>query len=195
MLLPYLSDKGLEVGVDEAGRGSMVGPVYAAAVIWPKDLLVSELKDSKLLSAKKRNELRTYIEKNAIAMSVASVEVDEIEEINILQAAIKAMHKALDDLKVEFQRILVDGNKFNDYKNIEHHTIIKGDNKYMSIAAASILAKTYRDEYMIDIHNRYPEYDWINNKGYGTKKHRATIQDMGLTPYHRKSFCSKYIVE
>ncbi len=193
MLLPYFLDKGIEVGVDEAGRGSMAGPVYAAAVIWSKKLNSDQLKDSKLLSARKRDELRLYIEENAIAMSVASIGVEEIEEINILQASIKAMHKALDGLQVGFDRILVDGNKFNPYGNIEYHTIIKGDNKYLNIAAASILAKTYRDEYMIKLHDEYPQYDWLNNKGYGTKKHREMIQNMGLTPYHRKSFCTKYI--
>lgn len=193
MLLPYFLEKGIEAGVDEAGRGSMAGPVYAAAVIWSKQLHSEHLKDSKLLSAKKRSELRTYIEENAIAISVASIEVEEIEKINILQASIKAMHKALDGLQVQFDRILVDGNKFNPYGDIEYHTIIKGDNKYLNIAAASILAKTYRDEYMIKLHDEYPQYDWLNNKGYGTKKHRDAIQEMGLTPYHRESFCTKYI--
>ncbi len=193
MLLPYFLKKGIETGVDEAGRGSMAGPVYAAAVIWSKQLRSEHLKDSKLLSAKKRSELRTYIEENAIAISVASIEVEEIEKINILQASIKAMHKALDGLQVQFDRILVDGNKFNPYGDIEYHTIIKGDNKYLNVAAASILAKTYRDEYMIKLHDEYPQYDWLNNKGYGTKKHREAIQEMGLTPYHRESFCTKYI--
>ncbi len=193
MLLPYFLDKGIEVGVDEAGRGSMAGPVYAAAVIWSKQLSSEQLKDSKLLSAKKRNELRNYIEENAIAISVASVGVEEIEKINILQASIKAMHKALDGLQNKFDRILVDGNKFNPYNDTEYHTIIKGDNKYLNIAAASILAKTYRDEYMIKLHDEYPQYDWLNNKGYGTKKHREMIQKIGLTPYHRKSFCTKYV--
>ncbi len=193
MLLPYFLSRGVEAGVDEAGRGAMAGPVYAAAVIWPKELSSKQLKDSKLLSAKKRKELRTYIEKNAIDISVASVGVEEIEKINILQASIKAMHEALNSLQVKFDRILVDGNKFNNYNNVEHHTIIKGDNKYLSIAAASILAKTYRDDYMLSLHDQYPEYDWLNNKGYGTKKHRETIQEIGITPYHRKSFCKKYL--
>ncbi len=191
MLLPFLNKNGIEAGCDEAGRGPLAGPVFAAAVIWPKDLLVPEINDSKLLNEKTRNELRTFIEENALAFAISKVSVKEIEKINILQASIKAMHNALKKIPIPFDRILVDGNKFNNYKKIEHHTIVKGDSKYLSIAAASILAKTYRDEYMIKLDKKFPLYYWKNNKGYGTKQHIQSILENGMTPHHRKSFCYK----
>jgi len=191
MLLPFFNKDGIEAGCDEAGRGPLAGPVFAAAVIWPKDLEVPEINDSKLLSEKTRDKLRIFIEENAIAYAVCKTDVEEIEKINILQASIKTMHKSLDKIEIPFDRILVDGNKFKNYKSIEYHTIIKGDSKYLSIAAASILAKTYRDEYMINLHEKYPVYNWKNNKGYGTAQHIQSILNNGLTKHHRKSFCYK----
>ncbi len=191
MLLTYFDKNGIEAGCDEAGRGPLAGPVFAAAVIWPKNLEVPQINDSKLLNEKKRNELRLFIEENAIAFAVSKIDVEEIEKINILQASIKAMHLALDQIAVPFDRILVDGNKFRNYRSIEHHTIIKGDGKYLSIAAASILAKTYRDEFMINLHKKHPVYHWDKNKGYGTAQHIQSILEYGLTKHHRKSFCYK----
>ncbi|HHH54019.1 MAG TPA: ribonuclease HII [Bacteroidetes bacterium] len=191
MLKSYFQKDGIEVGCDEAGRGPLAGPVFAAAVVWPKKLKVPKINDSKLLNEKTRNELRDYIERKAVAFAVQSVEVQQIENINILQASIKAMHLALEDIQLDFDRILVDGNKFNQYRNIQHHTIVKGDSLYLSIAAASILAKTYRDQYMIELHNKHPEYNWKNNKGYGTQEHIKAILEHGLTPHHRRSFCYK----
>ncbi|HEB61597.1 MAG TPA: ribonuclease HII [Bacteroidetes bacterium] len=191
MLLTFFNKDGIEAGCDEAGRGPLAGPVFAAAVIWPKDLEVPEINDSKLLNEKTRNKLRLYIEKHAIAFAVNKIDVDEIEKINILQASIKAMHRSLDEIPIQFDRILVDGNKFKNYRSIEHHTIIKGDGKYLSIAAASILAKTYRDDFMIKLHEKYPVYNWKNNKGYGTQEHIQSILENGLTRHHRKSFCYK----
>ena len=191
MLLTFFNKDGIEAGCDEAGRGPLAGPVFAAAVIWPKDLEVPEINDSKLLNEKTRNKLRLYIEKHAIAFAVNKIDVDEIEKINILQASIKAMHRSLDQIPIRFDRILVDGNKFKNYRSIEHHTIIKGDGKYLSIAAASILAKTYRDDFMIKLHEKYPVYNWKNNKGYGTQEHIQSILENGLTRHHRKSFCYK----
>ena len=193
MLLPFFNKNGIEAGCDEAGRGPLVGPVFASSVIWPKSLLVPEIDDSKKLSEKKRLFLRDYIERNAIDYHVAMVDIKEIARINILNAAIKAMHLALDGLTVKFNRILVDGNRFKDYKNIEYHTIVKGDGKYLSIAAASILAKTYRDEYMQKLDKEYPLFQWSKNKGYGTKVHREAILKYGLTEYHRKKFCEKIL--
>ncbi len=191
MLKTFFHKDGIEVGCDEAGRGPLAGPVFAAAVIWPKNLEVPEINDSKLLNEKARNELRVFIEKKSIAFAIQKIEVEEIEKINILQASIKAMHLALEQIETSFNRILVDGNKFNQFKNIKHHTIIKGDSKYLSIAAASILAKTYRDEYMIGLHKKHPCYNWKNNKGYGTQEHINAILENGLTSHHRKSFCYK----
>ncbi len=191
MLLPFFHKDGIEAGCDEAGRGPLAGPVFAAAVIWPKDLEVPEINDSKLLNEKTRNKLRLYIEENAIAFAVNKINVEEIEKINILQASIKAMHRSLDQIPIRFDRILVDGNKFKNYRSIEHHTIIKGDSKFLSIAAASILAKTYRDEFMIKLHEKHPVYNWKNNKGYGTQEHIQSILENGLTRHHRKSFCYK----
>ncbi len=193
MLLPFFNKNGIEAGCDEAGRGPLAGPVFASSVIWPKSLLVPEIDDSKKLNEKKRILLRDYIERNAVDFHVAMIDIDEIARINILNAAIKAMHLALDGLSVKFNRILVDGNRFKDYKNIEYHTVIKGDGKYLSIAAASILAKTYRDDYMQKLHKEYPLFQWSKNKGYGTKAHREAILKYGLTKYHRKKFCEKIL--
>ncbi|MGV6832427.1 MAG: ribonuclease HII [bacterium] len=176
-----------ECGTDEAGRGCLAGPVTAAAVILPPDYHNSILNDSKQLSEKKRDMLRESIIKEAINFHVAHIFPEEIDKINILNASIKAMHHSIDGLnKVEF--IAVDGNKFHCYKNIPHQTIIKGDGKYLHIAAASILAKTFRDEYMQKIHLEHPEYNWIKNKGYPTVEHREAIKMHGITEYHRKSF-------
>ncbi len=188
MLLNNYSNKHPEVGCDEAGRGCLSGPVTAAAVILPNDFESELLNDSKKLTEKNRNILRKIIEKEAIAYAVAFVSHERIDEINILNASIEAMHLAVDKLSIKPKHIIVDGNRFKPYKNITHDTIIKGDGKYLSIAAASILAKTYRDEYMKDLHNKYPEYNWNQNKGYPTKKHREAIAKHGATPYHRISF-------
>lgn len=188
MLLPFYQDKFIEAGCDEAGRGCLAGSVFAAAVILPRDYKNSRLNDSKKLSEKMRDELRTEIEKEAIAFAVAQVSAEEIDRINILNASYKAMHFALDQLKPKAEFILVDGNRFKAYKNIPHQTIVKGDGKYLSIAAASILAKTYRDEWIVKAHEQFPEYNWASNKGYGTEKHRKTILQIGFSPLHRKSF-------
>jgi ribonuclease HII len=188
MLKPYLNEILIEAGCDEAGRGCLAGPVFAAAVILPKDLRKKDLDDSKKLSEKHRYTLRTFIEENAISYCVAKADNTEIDEINILNATYLAMHRALDGLAIRPQHILVDGNRFKPYPDIPHTTIIKGDSKYLSIAASSILAKTYRDEYMQSIHNEHPEYDWTNNKGYPTHRHRRAILEFGPTSFHRKSF-------
>lgn len=181
--------KGLiEAGCDEAGRGCLAGSVYAAAVIFPDDYSNEQLNDSKQLTEKKRYELREIIERDAIAWSVGIVTAKEIDKINILNASILAMHRALDGLKVRPQAVIVDGNKFKPYNGLPHTTIVKGDGKYLSIAAASILAKTYRDDYMNALAEEYPMYDWKSNKGYPTKKHRQAIKDFGISPYHRKSY-------
>lgn len=188
MLQPFLYESKIEAGLDEAGRGCYAGPVFAAAVILPKDFHHPLLNDSKLLSEKNRNELRPVIEKESIAFGVASVDNDEIDIINILQASFKAMHLAIEKLHVTPEWLLIDGNRFKPYKTIKHDCIVKGDGKYASIAAASILAKTYRDEYMQQIHREYSQYGWNNNKGYGTAEHRLAIEQNGLCRYHRKSF-------
>jgi ribonuclease HII len=188
MLAPFLHKKLIEAGLDEAGRGCYAGPVFAAAVILPKDFHHPLLRDSKKLKEKDRDLLRPIIEKEAICYAVASVDNDEIDLINILQASYKAMHTALNALSVIPEQLLVDGNRFKRYKNIPDHCIVKGDDKYASIAAASILAKTYRDEYMKKIHDEYPPYGWNRNKGYGTLIHRAAIEQHGLCQYHRRSF-------
>ena len=177
-----------EAGCDEAGRGCYAGPVFAAAVILPKDFYHHLLNDSKQLSEKQRAELAPIIKQNALAWAVASQSPAEIDEINILKASIKSMHLALDQLKKKVQFIAVDGNRFYSYKSIPHQTIIKGDGKYANIAAASILAKTTRDEYMMELHKQYPIYGWDKNKGYGTAVHRAAIAQHGLCEHHRKSF-------
>lgn len=178
----------LEVGVDEAGRGCLAGPVTAAAVILPTDFSNSLINDSKQLSEKKRILLRDVIENQSISFAVSFVSPEKIDEINILNASILAMHHAIDKLLIFPDFIIVDGNKFKPYKNIPHQCIVKGDSKYASIAAASILAKTYRDEYMMKIHEQYPMYGWNKNKGYPTAEHREAIRKYGVTPYHRTTF-------
>lgn len=177
-----------ECGTDEAGRGCLAGPVVAAAVILPDSFENKLLNDSKQLSKAKRRELRLIIEEQAIAHAVAFIDEKTIDSINILQSSIKAMHKAIDQLKVTPDYIIVDGNKFHPYKSIPHKTIVKGDAKYLNIAAASILAKTYRDDYMAQLHQEHPEYDWDKNKGYPTKAHRAAIKKYGASKHHRQSF-------
>lgn len=181
------SDK-IEAGCDEAGRGCLAGPVFAAAVILPKGFKNEILNDSKLLSEKKRDLLRIVIENEALSWAVGIVDQEEIDEINILNASFLAMHRALDQLKISTELILVDGNRFKAYKNIKHECIIKGDGKYASIAAASVLAKTHRDEFMQKIAKLHSEYQWDKNKGYPTKTHRAAIAKYGICDYHRKSF-------
>lgn len=188
MLLPYFDEHQVEAGIDEAGRGCYAGPVFAAAVILPQDFFHPLLNDSKQLKEKDRNLLRAIIEKESIAFAVASVSNKEIDKINILQASFKAMHLSLDKLKDPPQLLLVDGNRFKPYKNISHHCIVKGDGKYASIAAASILAKTYRDEHMLLLHKEFPHYGWDKNKGYGTVVHRNAIAAHGLCIHHRFSF-------
>ena len=178
----------IEAGLDEAGRGCYAGPVFAAAVILPKDFYHPLLNDSKKLTEKNRDLLRPIIEKEAIAYAVSMVDHNEIDQINILQASYKAMHLSIDKLKKKPELLLIDGNRFKPYKKIRHECIIKGDGKYSSIAAASILAKTYRDDYMLKIHLEYPEYQWNKNKGYGTAVHRNAIDKYGLCTYHRKTF-------
>ena len=178
----------IEAGCDEAGRGCLAGSVYAAAVIFPEDYQNAELNDSKQLTDKRRKQLREIIERDAIAWAVGIVTPDEIDKMNILNASILAMHRALDQLKVRPEAIIVDGNRFKPYQNLPHTTIVKGDGKYLSIAAASILAKTYRDDYMDQLAQTYPQYDWLSNKGYPTKKHREAIRKYGITPFHRKTF-------
>lgn len=188
MLLPYLQENRIEVGCDEAGRGCLAGAVYAAAVILPPDFKNEMLNDSKQLTEKQRYALRSVIEESALAWAVGIVSPEEIDQINILNASFLAMHRAIDQLKIRPEHLLIDGNRFNPYPNIPHTTIVKGDGKYLSIAAASILAKTYRDDYMNQLHREYPVYDWDHNKGYPTKKHRAAIAEYGISPYHRKSY-------
>ena len=218
MLLNHYYENKIEAGCDEAGRGCLAGSVYAATVILPKDYQNEMLNDSKQLSEKKRYLLREQIERDAVAWAVGVVTPEEIDQINILNASILAMHRALDQLTVRPEAIIVDGNSFKPYHpqpstlnpqpsllqssakpipqpstlnpqpSLPHTCIVKGDGKYLSIAAASILAKTYRDDYMNRLAEEYPQYDWLSNKGYPTKKHRAAIREFGLTPYHRKSF-------
>ncbi len=189
MLQKYYSNKKtIEAGCDEAGRGCLAGPVFAAAVILPKNFNNSILNDSKKLTEKQRNELRIIIEKEALYWAIGTCSPKEIDQINILNASILSMHRALDQLHKKPELILVDGNKFKDYKNIPHHCIIKGDGKYMSIAAASILAKTHRDEFMQKIHQDFPYYDWHKNKGYPTKFHKRAIAIHGTTLHHRLTF-------
>lgn len=188
MLLPYLNADVIEVGCDEAGRGCLAGHVFAAAVILPKDFSNELLNDSKQLKEKDRYILREIIEKEAIDWAVAFTTYEEIDKINILNASILAMHRAIDKLKTRPEHIIVDGNRFKPYKDIPHQTIVKGDGKYMSIAAASILAKTYRDDYMLEISKEYPMYGWDKNKGYPTKKHRDAIKEFGVSKYHRLTF-------
>ena len=183
----FLKDK-IEAGTDEAGRGCLSGPVVAAAVILPDDFEHPLLNDSKQLSEKQREILRPIIEEKAVAFGVAFITEETIDEINILQASILGMHESIEKLAVTPEHIIVDGNKFKDFKNIPYTTIVKGDSKFMSIAAASVLAKTYRDEFMQKIDTEYPNYFWKKNKGYPTKQHRAAIREFGSTKYHRKTF-------
>lgn len=178
----------VEVGCDEAGRGCLAGSVFAAAVILPPDYENELLNDSKKLTDRKRKQLREIIEHDAVDWAVGIVEPGEIDEINILNASILAMHRALDHLKVRPEAVIVDGNRFKPYRDLPYTTIVKGDGKYLSIAAASILAKTYRDDYMDRLAEDYPQYDWKSNKGYPTKKHRQAIRECGITPFHRRSF-------
>ena len=211
MLLNHYYEGKIEAGCDEAGRGCLAGSVYAAAVILPEDYQNDLLNDSKQLTEKRRYQLREIIQRDAVAWAVGIVTPEEIDKINILNASILAMHRALDQLKVRPEAIIVDGNRFKPYKApllaphegggclpptggvrggrpLPHTTIVKGDGKYLSIAAASILAKTYRDDYMNELAKEYPQYDWLSNKGYPTKKHRDAIRQYGITPYHRKSY-------
>lgn len=188
MLASYYYIGKLEAGCDEAGRGCLAGSVYAAAVILPEDYHNEELNDSKQLTDKRRKQLRKIIEHDAVAWAVGIVTPEEIDKINILNASILAMHRALDQLRVRPEAVIVDGNRFKPYQHLPYTTIVKGDGKYLSIAAASILAKTYRDDYMDRLAEEYPQYDWLSNKGYPTKKHREAIRQYGITPYHRKSF-------
>ena len=186
-MLKHYSDQ-IVAGCDEAGRGCLAGPVYAAAVILPKDYKNKVLNDSKLLSHKQRDLLRQEIESEALSWAVGIVSPFKIDQINILNASFLAMHKALDKLSLVPELLIIDGNRFNPYRNIPHKCIVKGDGKYFSIAAASILAKTHRDEYMIRITKQYPQYSWDSNKGYPTKAHRKAIVEYGITEYHRRSF-------
>ncbi|NDV80416.1 ribonuclease HII [Bacteroides sp. 51] len=188
MLLPYLHEDLIEAGCDEAGRGCLAGSVFAAAVILPKDFRNEMLNDSKQLSEKQRYLLREIIQKEALAWAVGIVTPEEIDKINILNASFLAMHRAVDQLQIRPQHLLIDGNRFKPYTDVPHTTVIKGDGKYLSIAAASILAKTYRDDYMETLHQEYPVYDWNKNKGYPTKKHRQAISESGTSPYHRLTF-------
>ena len=188
MLLGHYYEGKIEVGCDEAGRGCLAGSVYAAAVILPDGYQNELLNDSKQLTEKRRYQLREIIERDAVAWAVGIVTPEEIDKINILNASILAMHRALDQLKVRPEAILVDDNRFKNYQDRPHTTIVKGDGKYLAIAAASILAKTYRDDYMNRLAEEYPQYDWLSNKGYPTKKHREAIKQYGITPYHRKSY-------
>ncbi len=188
MLKSHYYEGLIEAGCDEAGRGCLAGSVYAAAVILPSDYQNELLNDSKKLTAKKRYALREEIERDAIAWAVGIVIPEEIDKINILNASFLAMHRALDQLQVRPEAVIVDGNRFKPYQDLPSTTIVKGDGKYLSIAAASILAKTYRDDYMLSLAEEYPQYDWQSNMGYPTKKHRQAIIEHGITPYHRKSY-------
>ncbi len=188
MLKKYFDKTLIEAGCDEAGRGCLAGPVHAAAVILPKNFKNKLLDDSKKLTDKQRKQLRPIIEKEAIAWAVGIVSVDEIDEINILNASFLAMHRALDQLKIIPESLLIDGNRFTKYKKISHTCIIQGDGKYLSIAAASILAKTYRDDLMDELHEQFPQYDWLHNRAYATASHRKAIEKYGITKHHRKSF-------
>ena len=205
MLASHFYEGKIEAGCDEAGRGCLAGSVYAAAVILPEDYQNADLNDSKQLTDRRRHQLREVIERDAVAWAVGIVTPEEIDKMNILNASILAMHRALDQLAVRPEAIIVDGNRFKPYREpitnnrepitnnrepivIPHTTIVKGDGKYLSIAAASILAKTYRDDYMDELAKAYPKYDWKSNKGYPTRKHRDAIRQYGITPYHRRSF-------
>ena len=188
MLKSYFSSNNIEIGCDEVGRGCLSGPVVAAAVILPKNFKNKEIKDSKKLNERLRNKLNLLIQNNALEYTYGIVENHEIDKINILNASFLAIHRALNKTETNFNSILVDGNKFLKYKNIEHHCIIKGDNEYMSIASASIIAKVYRDKIMEKLHLEYPKYLWNKNKGYPTKHHKNQIKEIGVSKYHRISF-------
>lgn len=188
MLRPFFQEELIEAGCDEAGRGCYAGPVFAAAVILPRDFYHPTLNDSKLLAPEVRTELKFYIKAHAIAYAVAMVDNEEIDQINILRASFKAMHLALDKLRKKPSLLLIDGNRFHPYRNLRHECIIKGDGIYSSIAAASILAKTHRDSYMRQLHKEFPHYNWKSNKGYGTLEHRKALDQHGICKYHRKSF-------
>lgn len=187
-LKSYFKENVIEAGCDEAGRGCLAGPVFGAAVILAPNFEHNVLNDSKQLSEKKRYEIRKYIEEHALAWAVGICSHDEIDQINILNASILSMQKALGDLKIVPEHIIIDGNRFKPFGNIPYETIVKGDGKYYSIAAASVLAKTYRDDYMLEMHEKYPNYKWDRNKGYPTKDHRIGIKEFGLSPIHRKTF-------
>jgi len=188
MLKKFFRDNLVEAGCDEAGRGCLAGPVFAAAVILPKDFFHPLLNDSKQVTPDHRAELRVFIEENALSYAVASVDHNEIDRINILKASFKAMHLAIKKLRQKPQLLLIDGNRFTPYKRIPHECVIQGDGIYASIAAASILAKTYRDAYMMKLHKKHPQYGWDTNKAYATLCHRKAIEEHGLTPYHRRTF-------
>ncbi len=188
MLLPHYYNGRIEAGCDEAGRGCLAGSVYAAAVILPNDYHNDILNDSKQLTARQRYTLRGEIERDAVSWALGIVTAKEIDELNILRASILAMHRAIDNLKVRPEALIIDGNRFTKYHNLPHTTIVKGDGKYLAIAAASILAKTYRDDYMKELHEQYPYYGWDHNAGYPTKEHREGIAQHGTTPYHRMTF-------
>jgi len=190
-LLLFLQEGKLEAGCDEAGRGCLAGPVFAAAVILPANFKNDQLNDSKKLTEKQRYALRPIIEQQALAFAVGIVDNHEIDRINILNASFLAMHRALDQLNLKPEHLLIDGNRFKTYPQIPHTCIIKGDGKYLSIAAASILAKTYRDDYMNAIHQEFPQYNWLKNKGYPTLHHRKVVREIGITPYHRISFANQ----
>ncbi len=187
-LQQFFQDQLIEAGCDEAGRGCYAGPVFAAAVILPNDFYHPLLNDSKQVKEEHRTQLRNVIEEKAVAYAVAHTDVQEIDRMNILKASFTAMHRAIDLLKTTPQLLLIDGNRFIKYKRIPHKTFVKGDGRFASIAAASILAKTYRDEYMIRLHQEFPHYNWQQNKGYGTEEHRKAIEQVGLCEHHRKSF-------
>lgn len=188
MLLPYKIENRIEAGCDEAGRGCLAGAVFAAAVILPPGFRNETLNDSKQLTERQRYALRPLIEKEALAWAVGVVSPQEIDEMNILKASFLAMHRAIDALKVRPEALLIDGNRFTAYRDLPYSCEVKGDGRYLSIAAASILAKTYRDDYMMKLHEEYPQYHWDENKGYPTRAHRAAIAQYGPTPYHRRSF-------
>jgi ribonuclease HII len=188
MLLSQYTPDLVEAGCDEAGRGCLAGPVFAAAVVLPKNYKNKDLNDSKQLNKNQRNALRQNIETDALAWAVASVDQNEIDRINILNASVLAMHRAIEQLNIKPDFLLIDGNRFKKYRDSPHQTIVKGDGKYLSIAAASVLAKTYRDNYMAQIHNDFPNYGWLTNQGYPTKKHYDAIEKYGITLHHRKTF-------
>lgn len=188
MLRPFLHPDLIEAGCDEAGRGCLAGSVFAAAVILPRDYTNEQLNDSKQLTPKQRYALREVIERDAIAWAIGIVSPEEIDQMNILNASITAMHRAIDQLQIRPEALIIDGNRFRPYQDIPYDTIVKGDGKYLSIAAASVLAKTYRDDYMKELHKEYPFYGWNHNAGYPTREHRQGITEHGITPYHRKTF-------